>query len=140
MLVGLIFTLFGIIYRFHDFIYRRTLSATFYSLGVILILFAILLYIEEFEKIKPKKRYRFFFYFSFYSFTVYLAHDPLYFIFYNQLNAINIWLAVIGIFVLIILLLKAMHKKLGIKVSIKSQLGILSLKIEKKIRQRKSRN
>ncbi|MHA1487606.1 MAG: acyltransferase family protein, partial [Promethearchaeota archaeon] len=87
LLIGILFTSFGIIYRFNDFINRRTLSATFYSLGVVLILLAILLYLEEFEKIKPKKRYRFFFYFSFYSFTVYLTHDPLYFIFYNQLNA-----------------------------------------------------
>jgi len=132
LLIGILFTSFGIIYRFNDFINRRTLSATFYSLGVVLILLAILLYLEEFEKIKPKKRYRFFFYFSYYSFTVYLAHDPLYFIFYNQLNAINIWLAVIGIFVLITLALKGMHKKLGIKISLKAQLGILGIKISLK--------
>ena len=140
MLIGLIFTSFGIIYRYDDFIYRRTLSATFYSLGVVLILLGILLYLEEFGKINPKKRYRFFFYFSFYSFTVYIAHDPLYFIFYNQLNAINIWLAVIGIFVLITLLLKCMHKKLGLKFSLKAQLGLLSLIIANKIEKRKNRN
>ena len=140
LIIGIIFTLFGIIYRFYDFFYRRTLSAMFYSLGVVLILLAILLYLEEFEKIKPKKRYRFFFYFSFYSFTIYIAHDLLYFIFYRQLNAINIWLAVIGTFILIIFLLKVMHKKLGIKGSLKAQLGILSLIIANKIEQRKSRN
>jgi len=140
LLIGILFTSFGIIYRFNDFINRRTLSATFYSLGVVLILLAILLYLEEFEKIKPKKRYRFFFYFSFYSFTVYIAHDPLYFIFYNQLNYINIWLAVIGIFVLITLALKGMHKKLGIKISLKAQLGILSLIIANRIKKKKNRN
>jgi len=140
LIVGIIFTSFGIIYRFYDFFYRRTLSAMFYSIGVIFILLAILLYLEEFEKIKPKKRYRFFFYFSFYSFTIYLAHDPLYFIFYRQLNAINIWLVVIGIFILITLLLKGMHKTLGRKVSLKAQLGILSVIIANKIEQRKSRN
>ena len=140
LLIGILFTSFGIIYRFNDFINRRTLSAMFYSLGVVLILLATLLYLEEFEKIKPKKRYRFFFYFSYYSFTVYLAHDPLYFIFYNQLNAINIWLAVIGIFVLITLGLKGMHKKLGIKISLKAQLGILSLIIANRIKKKKNRN
>ncbi len=140
LIVGLIFTSFGIIYRFYDFIYRRTLSAMFYSIGVVLILFSVLLYLEEFEKIRPKKRYRFFFYFSYYSFTIYLAHDLLYSIFYRQLNAINIWFAVIGIIILITLLLKVMYKKLGIKVSLKTQLGILSLIIVKKIEQRKSRN
>jgi len=142
LIVGIILISFGIIYRFNDFdfLYRRTLSAMFYSIGAILILLTILLYLEVFEKIKLKKRYKFFFYYSFYSFTIYLIHDPLYFIFFKRLNAINIWLAVIGTFILLTLLLRVMHKKLGIKVSIKSQLGILSLKIEKKIRQRKSRN
>lgn len=140
LIVGIIFTSFGIIYRFYDFIYRRTLSAMFYSIGGILILLSVLLYLEEFEKIKPKKRYRFFYYFSFYSFTIYIAHDPLFFIFFQQLNAINIWLAVIGLFLVITLMLKVMHKKLGIKGSLKAQLGILSLIIANKIEQRKSRN
>jgi len=140
LIIGIIFTSFGIIYRFYDFFYRRTLSAMFYSIGVVLILLVILLYLEEFEKIKPKKRYRFFFYFSFYSFTVYIAHDPLYFIFYRQLNAINIWLAVIGIFVLITFMLKVMYKKLGIRTSLKAQLGILSLIIANRIEKRKNRN
>ena len=140
LIIGIIFTSFGIIYRFYDFFYRRTLSAMFYSIGVVLILLVILLYLEEFEKIKPKKRYRFFFYFSFYSFTVYIAHDPLYFIFFRQLNAINIWLAVIGIFVLITFMLKVMYKKLGIRTSLKAQLGILSLIIANRIEKRKNRN
>ena len=140
LIIGIIFTSFGIIYRFYDFIYRRTLSAMFYSIGVILILLSVLLYLEEFEKIKPKKRYRFFFYFSYYSFTIYIAHDSLYSIFFQQLNAINIWLAAIGILVLITLMLKVIHNKLGIKVSLKAQLGILSLIIVNKIEQRKSRN
>jgi len=140
LIIGVIFTSFGIIYRFYDFIYRRTLSAMFYSLGVVLTLLAILLYLEEFEKINSKKRYRFFFYFSFYSFTIYIAHDLLYPIFYRQLNAINIWIVVIGIIVLITFLLKVMHKKLGIKASLKAQLGILSLIIVNKIEQRKTRN
>lgn len=140
LIVGIVFTSFGIIYRFYDFILRRTISAMFYSIGAILTLLAILIYLEEFEKIRLKKRYRFFFYFSFYSFTLYIAHDPLHFIFLEQLNALNIWFAVIENFILITILLKFMHKKLGTKASIKSQLGILSLKIANRIEQRKSKN
>jgi hypothetical protein len=149
LIVGIILTSFGIIYRFYDFInhelifdflYRRTLSAMFYSIGAILILLSVLLYIEEFEKIKPKKSYRFFFYFSFYSFTVYIAHDSLYFIFYRQLNALIIWGAAIGTFALLTLLLRLMHKKLGKWGSLKTLLGMLSLIIVNKIEQRKSRN
>ncbi|MBY9009880.1 MAG: hypothetical protein KGD74_08455, partial [Candidatus Lokiarchaeota archaeon] len=74
---------------------------------------------------------------SYYSFTIYITHDLLYFIFFQQLNAINIWLAAIGIIILITLMLKVMHKKLGIKVSLKAQLGILSLIILNKIDEKK---
>jgi hypothetical protein len=41
--------------------------------------------------------------------------------------------------VLITLLLKVLHNKLGLKASLKAQLGILSLIILNKIEQRKSR-
>ncbi|NVM16541.1 MAG: DUF1624 domain-containing protein [Candidatus Lokiarchaeota archaeon] len=140
LIVGIITTSFGIIYRFYDFIFRRTISAMFYSVGAILILLSVLIYIEEFEIINLKKRYRFFFYYSFYSFTIYVAHDPLYFLFHRQLNALFIWGVVIGIFVLLTLLLRIMHKKLGTKVSLKTQLSVLSLVITKKIEQRKSKN
>ena len=139
LIVGIILFSFGIIYNFDDFILRPTLSSIFYSIGFVLILLAILLYLEEFEKIKPKKRYRFFFYFSFYSFTVYITHDLLYFIFLEQLNALNIWLVIFMIFVSITLLLKVLHKKVGLKASLKAQLSSLSLIIAKKIEQRKSR-
>ena len=139
LIVGIILTSSGIVYRFYDFILRRTLSAMFYSIGSVLILLAILLYLEEFEKIKLKKRYRFFFYYSFYSFTIYLAHDPLHFIFLEQLNAVNIWLVLFVVYILITLLLKVLHKEVGLKASLKAQLGILSLTIVNKIEQRKSR-
>ena len=139
LIVGIILFSFGIIYNFDDFILRPTLSSIFYSIGFVLILLAILLYLEEFEKIKPKKRYIFFFYFSFYSFTVYITHDLLYFIFLEQLNALNIWLVIFMIFISITLLLKVLHKKVGLKASLKAQLSSLSLIIAKKIEQRKSR-
>ena len=139
LIVGIILAVFGVIYRFDDFLYRRTFSAMIYAIGMILIIFAILFYLEEFEIIKHKKRYRFFFYLSYYSFTIYLAHDILYFIFYKQLNIIIYWLVFIGILTFIILLLKVMHKKLGPKASVKAQLSTLSLIIAKRIERMKSR-
>jgi hypothetical protein len=148
LIVGLISTLFGILFRFYDFqnriflcdfLYRRTISAMFYSIGVILVLLAILIYLEEFEKLRTKKRYRFFFYFSYYSFTIYIAHDFLFFLFYRQLNGLIIWLALIGTIVIITLIFKVMHNKLGLKASLKAQLGVLSIIIVHKIEQRKSR-
>ena len=140
LLVGIIFTAFGIIYRYSDFLTRETISSMFYSIGAVLIMLAVLIYLEEFEKINPKKRYRFFFYYSFYSFTVYIAHDPLYLLFYQQLNQFVVWGAAIILFVLLTLLLRILYKKVGSKASLKTQLGILSLMIAKRIEQRKSNN
>jgi hypothetical protein len=139
LMVGLISALFGIIFRFYDFLYRRTISAMFYSIGAVITLLAILIYLEEFEKLRTKKRYRFFFYFSFYSFTVYIAHDPLFFLFYRQLNGLLIWLPAIGMIVVMTLILKVLYNKLGLKASLKAQLGVLSLVIVNKIEQRKER-
>ena len=139
-IIGIIFTTFGIVYRFYDFLTRRTISSMFYSIGAVLLLLAILIYLEEFEKINPKKRYRFFFYYSFYSFTIYIAHDPLYFLFYQQLNQLIVWGAAIVLFVLLTLLLRILYKRVGPKASLKAQLGILSLIIAKRIEQRKSKN
>ena len=111
-----------------------------YSIGTVLVLLSILLYIEEFEVIKTKKSYRFFFYYSFYSFTIYLAHDPLYFIFFQQLNALTIWIGLVGTTFLITLLLKGVYKKWGRKASLKTQLSILSLVILKIIEKKESKN
>jgi uncharacterized membrane protein len=140
LLIGIISVIFSFIFRFPDIIYRRTLSSLVFSIGFFLILLSILLYIEEFEVIKTKKSYRFFFYYSFYSFTIYLAHDPLYFIFFRQLNAFTIWIAIVGTTILITLVLKGVYKKWGRKASLKTQLSILSLIILNKIEQKDSKN
>lgn len=136
-IVGVLSTIFGITYRFYDFLDRQTISSLFYSLGAILLLFAVLLYLEEFEKIKPKKSYRFFFYYSYYSFSIYIVHDILYPLFYQQLNVIIIWFVCIGILTLFTLLLRFLHKRVGSKASLKAQIGFLSLIILNKIKQSK---
>ncbi|MFX0012111.1 MAG: hypothetical protein ACFE9R_17490, partial [Candidatus Hermodarchaeota archaeon] len=138
-IVGVISTSFGLLYRFNEFMYRRTLSAMFYSIGAILILLAILLYLEEFKKLEPKNSYRFFFYYSFYSFTIYLTHDLLYFMFYQQLNAINVWFVIIVVYVLITLLLRFLYQKVGKYASLKAIISIFSLEIANKIEHWKSK-
>jgi len=140
LLIGIISVSFGFIFRFPDVLFRKTFSSLVFSIGFILILLSILLYIEEFEIVKTKKRYRFFYYYSFYSFTIYLAHDPLYFLFFDQLNALTIWIGLVGTIILITLLLKGIHKKWGRKASLKTQLSILSLIILSKIEQKESKN
>ena len=140
LLIGIISVSFGFIFRFPDILYRRTFSSLVFSIGIILVLLSILLYNEEFEIVKTKKRYRFFYYYSFYSFTIYLAHDPLYFLFFDQLNALTIWIGLVGTIILITLLLKGIHKKWGRKASLKTQLSLLSLIILSKIEQKESKN
>lgn len=138
MLIGIILVSFGFIFRFPDIIIRRTLSSLVFSIGFFLIFLSILLYNEEFEIVKTKKSYRFFYYYSFYSFTIYLAHDPLYFLFFRQLTALTIWVALVGTIIVITLLLKSIYKKWGRKASLKTQLSILSLIILSKIEQKES--
>ncbi|GAG95893.1 unnamed protein product, partial [marine sediment metagenome] len=140
LLIGIILMIFGAIFSFPDFLYHGTFSSMVYSIGTVLVLLSILLYIEEFEVVKTKKSYRFFYYFSFYSFTIYLAHNPLYIIFFRQLNAFTIWIAIVGTTIFITLLLKGVHKKWGRKASLKTQLAILSLIILNKIEQKERKN
>ncbi len=140
LLIGIISVFFGFIFRFPDIISRRTFSSLVFSIGFFLILLSILLFNEEFEIISVKKSYRFFFYYSFYSFTIYLAHDSLYFVFFGQLNALTIWIALVGTIFIITLILKGVYKKWGRKASLKTQLSILSLIILNKIEQKESKN
>ncbi|MFX0010319.1 MAG: heparan-alpha-glucosaminide N-acetyltransferase domain-containing protein [Candidatus Hermodarchaeota archaeon] len=137
LIVGILSTIFGITYRFYDFLDRRSISSLIYSIGTILILFAVLLYLEEFEKIKPKKSYRFFFYYSYYSFSIYIAHDILYPLFYRQLNVIIVWFVCIGILTLFTLLLRFLYNRVRSKASLKAQIGFLSLIILNKIDQKR---
>ncbi|GAI99754.1 unnamed protein product, partial [marine sediment metagenome] len=140
LLIGIILMIFGAIFSFPDFLFHGTFSSMIYSIGTVLVLLSILLYNEEFEVVKTKKSYRFFYYYSFYSFSIYLVHDPLYFLFFDQLNALTIWIGLVGTIILITLLLKGVHKKWGRKASLKTQLSILSLIILSKIEKKESKN
>ncbi|MFX1320447.1 MAG: heparan-alpha-glucosaminide N-acetyltransferase domain-containing protein [Promethearchaeota archaeon] len=136
LIMGTILILFAVLFLFPDFLIHETFASTIYSLGVILTSFSVLLILEEFEVIKVKKSYRFFYFYSFYSFTIYFSHNIIYFIFLNQLNALNFWIAAIGTFILLSLLIRFMYKNYGAKVSLKAQIGrvasILARKVEEK--------
>ncbi len=136
LLIGIILMIFGAIFFFPDFLYHGTFSSMLYSIGTVLVLLSILLYIEEFEVVKTKKSYRFFYYFSFYSFTIYLAHNPLYFIFFRQLNVLSVWIAIVGVFIFLTLLLKGIYKKWGKNASLKVLISILSSKLANKLEER----
>ena len=129
----------GVLLNFPSFLSRSSLSWLFYAIGIDLLVFMILIILEEYHIFKTKKSYRVFFYFSYYSFTVYLGHNFLYFIFYKKLDLITIWIAVVSTFLVFSLLLRQIYKTWGWKASLKTVLGKVSLKLAYKIEENKSR-
>lgn len=146
IITGILLIIIGVIFNFPTFLNRESFSWIIYSLGINLILLTILLAFEEFKIIKTKKSYKVLFYYSYYSLTIYLAHNLLYFLFYNQLNAFNIWILVAMVFIIISILFRVIYKKWEGYASIKVQIGRLSscltMKIEnirgKRINERKN--
>ena len=98
-----------------------------YSLGIELILVLILIGIEEFEIIKTERTYRFLYYFSYYSLTLFLVQNINFFLFYALLNRYNIWFFIIVTVILYGLCLRFLYKKLGPQYSLKFQIGRLTV-------------
>lgn len=136
-ITGISLTIFAILFQFPSFFTYSSFSAMVYGIGIICIIVSVIIWVEEFELIKTKKNYNFFHYYSYYSFTIFLGHNVLYFLFYQRLNAINIWIAIVITMFFMTLLLRFMYKKLGPKASLKAGIGVLSLIIAIKIEQRK---
>jgi len=136
---GIILILFGFIYRFPDFFVFSSYSAIIYGFGEVVCIFSIFMVIEEYKLLKTKKSYRYLFYFSYYSFTIYLSHNLLYFLFLKQLNVVNIWIPIIFLMVFFGWFFRVIYNYLGIKVSLKAGINIASLFIAKRI-QLKRRN
>jgi hypothetical protein len=132
ILSGIILVGFGILFNFPQFLHHRTFSWLVYSLGMELIIISFALYLEEVIEIKTKKSYRFFYYFSYYSFTVYLAHNVLYFLFLHQLLPFLIWINIFITIMIIYFILRILYKYTGSYASLKSQIGIISSRLARK--------
>jgi len=136
-IISLLLISIGVLFSFPNFLIRSSFSWLIYTLGINLMILLTLITLEEYNVFKTKKNYRVFFYFSYYSFTVYLGHNFLYFIFYKSLNLIQIWIATLLTFSIFCLILRQVYKKWGWKASLKAALGKLSFrsagKIEEKI-------
>ncbi|MHA1320409.1 MAG: acyltransferase family protein [Promethearchaeota archaeon] len=137
--ISLVSISFGILFYFPLFLTRSSLSWLFYAIGFDLLVFMILIILEEYGIFNTKKSYRVFFYFSYYSFTVYLGHNFLYFIFYQKLDLVTIWIAVVLTFLIFSLVLRQLYKKWGWKASLKTVLGKISFKLAQKIEENKKR-
>ncbi len=133
ILIGGILLTFIVIVNSFLFLNLPTFYGIISTIGFSLILFSVLVLIEEYEIIKTKKNYKFIFYFSFYSLTIYLVHNLLYFLFFKMLDTLSSIFYIILVVILIGLVLKLMYPKLGASISIKKIISKLSHKIVMKI-------
>jgi hypothetical protein len=126
IVIGALLILFGVLYEFPRYLFRESFSWVIYSLGINIVLISLLLSVEVFEIIKTKKSYKLFFYFSYYSLTIFLTHNFLHFLFLNQLSLIDFWLFTIAVFILMSLILRTVYKLWQGHASVKTQIGRLS--------------
>ncbi|MHA1988458.1 MAG: heparan-alpha-glucosaminide N-acetyltransferase domain-containing protein [Promethearchaeota archaeon] len=133
-IIGLSIFIFGILLIFPNFILFNSLSSDLYALGFVIAALAILIVIEILEVIKTKKSYNLLYFYSYYSFTIFLGHNVLLVIFMGKLNAyFTIWVAIVAFNIILGWLFKTMHDKLGPHASVKANISILSAIIAMKI-------
>ena len=132
VIVGGILIIIGVLLDFPAFFkdsLTRSFSWMIYSLGIQIILLSVLLSIEEYEFIKTKRSFKFLFYFSYYSLTIFLAHNLLFFIFTSQISASHIIYFVMVTTILVGILLRYAYKKFGGDISIKVQISKMSIEL-----------
>jgi len=130
---GIILILFGVLFHFPEFSYKETFSSHMFVVGIELILISILVYLKDFKRFHFNKRYRVLEYYSFYSFTIFLAHNLLYFLFQPRFNAIEIWFYIIPIMILWTLLFRFIYKKCGKYASLKFLINKSAVYISERI-------
>jgi len=138
VVIGVGLVTFNVLFQFPEFLMRWSLPWLLYTIGIDLILFSGLFALEIYGFMEKEKSYRFLYYYSFYSLTIYLAHNILYFLFLKQLNPFNIWFFIAGAFIAIGLLLMAIYKKWGEKASLKYHLSRLSIKLAMRIEKKRT--
>ncbi len=110
-----------------------------YSLGIELILISIFITIDVYEVFKPEKSYRFLYYFSYYSLTVFLLQNINYFFFYQSLHWYNLWFFILITVILYGLFLRLLYNRWGSIFSLKIQIGRLASGVTKRLMNKKMR-
>ncbi|MCK4285589.1 MAG: hypothetical protein KAX18_05270 [Candidatus Lokiarchaeota archaeon] len=139
VVIGTLLIIFGVLYEFPRYLLRESLSWVIYSLGINIVLISLLLSVEVYELIKTSKSYKLFFYFSYYSLTIFLTHNILHFLFLNQLNLIDIWFLAAGVFILMSLGLRLAYKLWQGHASVKVQIGRISSHVVMKLEERSNK-
>jgi hypothetical protein len=123
---GTALTIFGIVFLFPAFFHKENFSSHLFIFGIELILIAFLVWFKDDKEYKPEKNYRLFIYYSYYSFSIFLGHNILYFLFPRMLNAVQIWFFIIPITIIWTLLWRYIYKKMGRTASVKTHVGNLA--------------
>lgn len=136
LVLGVILILAGIliaIFVFNDpilFSIRKEFPWSIYVYGCALVIIAFFTYIHEF-KLSPDWKHPFLFYMSFYSLTIYLAHNLVAFLFWEQLDVVTVWLP-IGLFIIIHwYVYKRIYNKFGSKASLKNAISKIAIHLSK---------
>ena len=130
LFTGISVIIFGLMFQFPNFLIFNSISSTFYSIGIIVVALIVLMIIEEMHYFKLKKSYRYLYFYSYYSFTIFLGHDLILMLFFQQLDAyLTIWIAIIVGNILFGILFRAMYLKMGPKLSLKALISILSFQV-----------
>ena len=138
--IGIFLLIFSIFFQFPNFLIFNTFSSVLYSIGFIMVVLSILIVIEVLEVIKTKKSYRYLYFYSYYSFTIFLTHNLLLMLFFQQLNAyLTIWIALVSFIIILGFLFRTMYHKIGLYGSVKAGLSILSALIVARIEKREVR-
>jgi hypothetical protein len=139
--IGVILVIFAFFSGYPQTLSAKSFSWIAYSVGIMLIFLSIFIIIEEYELIKTKKDYRILFFFSYYSLTLYLGHNILYFLFLDQLFAIAATFIIIGTNLTICLIFRLLYySNKRNKGSIKVLVGYLAKNLAVKIDQNKKSN
>jgi len=133
LLCGVFLITFGLVYNFPDFSNKSTFASHMFIVGIELMLMALLVYIKEIRVIHFQKRYRFFEIYSFYSFTMFLAHEALFFLFQPIFNFINIWFVIVPILIAWTFLFRFIYKKWDRSASLKFLLNKIAINLADRI-------
>ncbi|TFG24298.1 MAG: DUF1624 domain-containing protein [Promethearchaeota archaeon] len=126
-IIGIVILILGVIFIGELFWIDYPFAWVPFSISIIIIAVSILLTIEGYGYFDTKKSYKFSYYFSYYSLTVYLGHNVLFFLFYGQLSIFYFFIAFFITSALMGLALRAIHKRWRSKFSIKVQMGKMAI-------------
>ncbi|MFW9818469.1 MAG: heparan-alpha-glucosaminide N-acetyltransferase domain-containing protein [Candidatus Thorarchaeota archaeon] len=135
LLIGLLLIAVGIPFLYPDLFSVRILTINInfwwqiYTIGLDLIIILVILSLEVYGFFTTKKSYRFLFYFSYYSLSLFLLQNINFILFYDLLNRYNIWFFILVTIILYGIFLRFMYMKLERKFSLKVQIGKLSVSL-----------